>query len=456
MTILGFITIGSIVAMILAFLSAKIRQLILYGLSRFIFIFMRKTYLHKSLGNAFIIHLTNMGYKVKRFAGELYGEDPAYIRSEKEVKHILYRDFYNNTQLFWKWSKGWPILITGTPLTTVRDRVYHYSYIVYSFRWATDLVGLLDAATERKNEPDDAEVEENNFFVKRVSGGRFFKEQNKKGLMPVGEGDEPNPNMERSLADPFSAVVPIKWEKNNIGELVYHNTLQTMSLNEELEDLVDEIKFWASSFEWYEERNIPWKRGIALAGSPGTGKTMFARAIAEELNMPLITFDLASMDNVEFVSAYSEIAPRRVVLFEDFDNIFHGRKNILNNELSFDIILNILDGVQKKQGILFILTTNHPELLDPALGGASEKGGIAPRPGRIDRIVFFNHLDDKGKFKLAMRILKNEELAHRIVADSKGLSAAQVQEKSIRLALDVLFKNRKEVAAKKDPSHFIH
>lgn len=467
----------SIISLITAFISRKFREIVLRALQNIPLIFVRKTYLHRSLGDAFIAYLMKNGYKVKRFSGELYGEDPAFIRSENEVRHILYRDHHSNSQLFW--GKGWPILISGTPLVHTKDYVKNYSYIVYTFRWSVDIISLLDCATEGKNDKSE-EMEVNHFVVKRVSGGRFFKEKNPDAVPKVDSNSALVSEYE--LADPFSAVMPVKWEKSNIGQLVYHNSLEMMSLNPELEELLEEVQFWYRSQEWYEERGIPWKRGLLFYGKPGTGKTMFTRALAEKLNMPLIIFDLASMNNTEFMEAWNQILPKRIVLFEDFDAVFHKRKNIANSELTFDCILNCLDGADKKQGILAIITTNHPETLDHALGGPIDSiiletedhkwviidkdtrkvvenngvvfydtqeaaqnalrfngGKIPTRPGRIDRSIEFLPLDRPGRLKLAMRIMKDEKLAEKMVNEGENDSAAQLQERCFRAAVEMLF-----------------
>lgn len=439
---------------ILAFLSHKVRELLLMALSRVMFVFVRKTHLHRSLGDAFVAHMTKNGFKNKRFAGELYGEDTAFIRSENEVKHILYRDFHGNIQLFY--GKGWPILVSGSPLVYSDKVRRNYDYVVYSFRWSVDLVKFLDDATENKNaKTDDEDMSINKFCVKRASGNRFFKEKVAETASGRGEAALVP---ESELANPFSAYVPVKWEKENIGQIITHNTMSLMSLNPEIEDLRDEIKFWFNSREWYEERGILHRRGYLLWGSAGTGKSMFSRAIAEELNVPLIIFDLASMNNTEFIEAWNQILPGRIVLFEDFDVIFDKRKNLVGSDLTFDIILNCLSGADQKQGILTIITTNYPEKLDYALGGPTEeelKNGrmvekIPSRPGRIDRSCKFVSLDHNGRMKLAMRIVKDETMANRLIDEGSTDSAAQFQERCFRAAINVLFTSRQKIKEMKE------
>ena len=481
----------NIIALIIAFFNAKARQYMLMGLSRIAFIPVRRTYLHKSIGDALIAYLLKHGYKVKRFSGELYGEDPAFIRSENEVRHVLYKDVNSNTQIFYPEGgifKGWPIFVSGTPLIQSKDTVKNYSYIMYTPRWSKEYVDILDASAEFKSNKDEDE-EVNKFVVKHVSGSgkgtaNFLIE--KERSLKESTGEKADAATEAELADPFSTLIPVKWDKDNIGQLIYHNSLEMMSLNQELEDVLEEIQFWIDHQEWYEERGIPWKRGFLFYGKPGTGKTMFTRALAEKLNLPLLIFDLASMDSTEFRHAWSQLLPRRIALFEDFDAVFHKRTPLHDNGLDFSTILNALDGADKKQGVLTIITTNHPEKLDFALGGPIDgvikktkagkfvivdkesnklvddggligystdeeaatalkfNGGKLPsRPGRVDRSVEFVPLDKPGRLKLALRIMKDPAWAEKMVELGANDSAAQLQERCFRTALEVLFNKKK-------------
>ncbi len=453
---------AGIVSLLFALVSSWFRRFLVSSFLKVPSLFFRRTYLHRSLGDALIANMLKSGFKNKKFVGELYGEDPAFIKSEREVKHILYRDFSSNMQLFYKklWSLNNWFFVSGMPLVYDKEKAKHYEYVVYSFRWSGNLIPLLEVATDSKNEKNDDEDDSPGFVVKRASGSRFFKEA--KDANAAANGERIDRNLEGVLKDPFSSLVPTRWEKSNIGEMVYHNTIEMMSLNQELEDVLEEIQFWMGSQDWYEERGVPWKRGMLFYGKPGTGKTMFARALAEKLNVPLIIFDLASMTNADLIANWTQILPKRIVLFEDIDAIFDKRNNVLNNELSFDCLLNILDGADKKQGILTIVTTNHPEKLDPALGGpvdAKYKPGaggsnMPTRPGRIDRSVEFLPLDKAGRLKLALRIVKEEKLAAKLVAEGENDSAAQLQERAFRAAIDLLFNKRKSPeAAKQTPGN---
>ncbi len=211
--------------------------------------------------------------------------------------------------------------------------------------------------------------------------------------------------------------------------------------------LIQEIRLWRSHKPWYQERGIPWKRGWLCFGPPGTGKTALARAFAEELDMPLFVYNLAEIGNFELIKAWSEMqaAAPCVALIEDIDNVFHGRENVARSRLgsallfgrkkkgnkeeneeeregdgpslsglSFDTLLNCLDGVERSEGVFTIITTNDVSKIDAALGqprrlpdGAVEF--ISTRPGRIDKAVELTYMELSDKKLMAKRILGEYE-----------------------------------------------
>jgi cell division protease FtsH len=134
----------------------------------------------------------------------------------------------------------------------------------------------------------------------------------------------------------------------------------------------------------YKKNNLPIKRGILMEGEPGTGKTLLAKALANEIDS---TFIWVTADDVYYPSDVSyiydmarELSPT-VVLFEDIDYIGKDREGYSG---SFDKItgelLNQLDGVQSNEGIITLASSNYPKALDKALRN---------RPGRFDIRVRF-------------------------------------------------------------------
>ena len=203
---------------------------------------------------------------------------------------------------------------------------------------------------------------------------------------------------------------------------------------------MEEARCWAASRAWYQQREIPWRRGWLLYGPPGTGKSAFTRAIGQDLNLPIYHFDLGSMDNREFMAAWNDALTNTpaIVLIEDIDGVFNGRKNVAVEEggLDFSTLLNAISGVQKSDGIFTIVTTNKIETVDEALGVIAPDG-MSSRPGRLDRVILMPVLSKAGRDKMAARILANEpqEVRDRLVAEGESDTGAKFQERCSRYAL---------------------
>jgi SpoVK/Ycf46/Vps4 family AAA+-type ATPase len=205
--------------------------------------------------------------------------------------------------------------------------------------------------------------------------------------------------------------------------------------------VIREVKFWLSHREWYKRKDIAWRRGYLLYGRPGNGKTSLVRGLAEELDIPVHVFDLASMDDREFIQAWGSARANRprIVLFEDFDTVFEGRVNkIEGSSLDFSTILNAIDGLEREDGLLLFVTTNNLAAIDPAMGIPDENGD-STRPGRIDDTIELPGLDLDGKRKMATRILDDELEVEKLVVESGDDTAAQFQERCVKVALSHLW-----------------
>ncbi len=204
---------------------------------------------------------------------------------------------------------------------------------------------------------------------------------------------------------------------------------RAFALSDVMADALEDVRRWKLSERWYLDKSIPWRRGWLFTGRPGTGKSAFVRYIASLLNMPVISFDLSSMDNVEFGKLWFENtrAYPCIALFEDIDCVYNGR-TLLDNEQgpSFDAFLNTIGGVEEVHGVCVIVTTNRPETLDEALCNIGNDGQ-ASRPGRIDRVLqFLPEASESQRVQIAANILSEwPELQSQFVADGHADTAAQ-------------------------------
>jgi hypothetical protein len=289
----------------------------------------------------------------------------------------------------------------------------------------------------------------------------------------------------------------LAWYQQNYYRLLAHrpeqlgkaflrrgSALGNLIFPERVKNLIQEIELWRGNRAWYLDKGIPWKRGWLLYGPPGTGKTALARAFAEDLNMPIYVFNLAEMSNLELIKAWTDMQVNVpcIALIEDIDNVFHGRENVARKNavmpflfsrkkddegdagrapftpLTFDCLLNCLDGVGRADGIFTIVTTNDISKVDPALGqprrlpdGTAEF--ISTRPGRIDKAVELSYMEPADKKLMAQRILSDYPPQYRAMVEfidrypDLQETPAQFQERCGQIALACFWKEKQAEAA---------
>lgn len=241
---------------------------------------------------------------------------------------------------------------------------------------------------------------------------------------------------------------PIGFDVSELGhpDGLEDTAVERLSLSDDAKALVNEAHFWKDNEDWYRDRAIPWRRGWLLHGPPGTGKTALIRAISEDMDVPVFVYDLASLMNEEFQTSWSEMLSQVpcMAVIEDIDAVFHGRQNITGREqhLTFDCLLNCLDGIERCDGLFVVITTNNLQHIDAALG-VPDENGHSSRPGRIDRTLYLGPLEEPARRSIAARILVDcTDLQERVVHEGAGETAAQFQERCSRLALERLWDNK--------------
>ncbi len=146
------------------------------------------------------------------------------------------------------------------------------------------------------------------------------------------------------------------------------------------ERILEDARYFFSAQDWYAERGVPWRRGYLFHGLPGTGKSSTVHALAGELGKNIYVVSLNSLPNdsalLEFIS---NVPIDAILLLEDIDLALSSKGRNGSGEedepgISLAGLLNALDGVAAGSGRLLVMTSNHPERLDPAL----------TRPGRVD------------------------------------------------------------------------
>lgn len=284
----------------------------------------------------------------------------------------------------------------------------------------------------------------------RSDGGGGYYIKRHVGMSPTGnlvKAGDVSPSTPPSSF--YTTVMPanyVNWSEDDVGEPRSEKPLQRLAMSPSMKQLVRDVKFWFSHRDWYREREMSWRRGYLLYGRPGTGKTSIIRAIAQELDMPVHIFDLASMSSSDFLRAWEEArrCGSRIVLLEDFDTVFHGRNNVIEHKsfaeqaVSFSTILNTIDGVEDQDGLLLFVTANQVEYIDSAMG-APAADGESSRPGRVDVTVAMDGVDHDGLVQIALKFRIDESTAQRLADASSGLSPAQFQERCKKYALEELW-----------------
>lgn len=174
------------------------------------------------------------------------------------------------------------------------------------------------------------------------------------------------------------------------------------------------------------------KRGILLYGPPGTGKTLTVMYLATQMTgRTLIIVTGLGMGGLGTIGQFARVLAPATVVVEDVDLIAQerGMPGQQTSPLLFEL-LNQLDGLADDADVLFILTTNRPDILEPAL---------AARPGRVDLVVELPVPDARGRARLLELYARGLTLEGvdfaRYVEKTDGASPAYIKELLRKAAL---------------------
>ena len=416
-----------------------------------------KAHINQLAGSLLIAHMQKT-YRYFDDQSFNYETGHTYVRPHKRYQDVLFRRQCDFTSVFWVGI--YPVIITrglknysssatklkynGSYLSSTGPSAFCVKYFPGSFELEALLVNLLNDAADTRCNLQTID----NFCIKTIASraalGRASSNAHEYSLNAEQESDVPYYESDNML-HPSSDGTPLGFTRNDFIKFVAPNALQHLALNDCQQQLVAEIDKWGKNIDWFHAHSVPWRRGYMLYGRPGTGKTSFVRAIGMNFGFPIYSIDLAGFANDELKQAWSSIASGgdhpRIILIEDIDSTFDGRTNTTDSKLTFDALLNCIDGAQQADGILLFITTNHREKVDQALAQDTDDE-IGSRPGRIDRIIEFDTLDALGKHKVATRILQQPSAIKHVIAQScTDETGAQFQERCIRYANEHFWSN---------------
>lgn len=178
--------------------------------------------------------------------------------------------------------------------------------------------------------------------------------------------------------------------------------LSTVYLDADKKEIIfNDLKNFFDREEEYHSFGIPYKRNYLFEGRPGTGKTSLIFALASYFSMTVYIIHLGpKVDDSLFMSAINGLQNNSILLLEDVDALFVDRKNNDSNKsmVSFSGILNVLDGIGRKNKLITFMTTNYKNRLDKALR----------RPGRIDFTMHFDYSSEGQIKKMYEKFFPNQ------------------------------------------------
>ena len=225
---------------------------------------------------------------------------------------------------------------------------------------------------------------------------------------------------------------------------------------DEVEDEINEIVDFLKDPGKYRKLGARAPKGVLLAGAPGTGKTLLARATAGEANVPF--FSASASEFIEMIVGVGasrvrelfaearKVAPA-IIFIDEIDTIGRARGGARafgghdEREQTLNQILTEMDGFSGHEGVVVLAATNRPDVLDPAL----------LRPGRFDRQIIVHAPDQQGRLAILKVHTRKVPLGpdvdlEQLAASTPGMTGADLANLVNEAALLAARRNQESVA----------
>lgn len=188
------------------------------------------------------------------------------------------------------------------------------------------------------------------------------------------------------------------------------------------------IKRFIERRDWYRENNIIYKLGVMMYGPPGEGKSSLIRHLINQcLPKDCVVFYVHGLPTQAFLMKVDKSlgSTLKVFVFEEFTEV---EEKLARNGQT-DKLLQFLDGEYSLNNSIILATTNFPEKL-PA--------NIVNRPGRFDKLIFFDHPNETTIKKILSEFLHRDydSISRQEVEAVKGLSIAAIKEVCLMMSIE--------------------
>lgn len=248
---------------------------------------------------------------------------------------------------------------------------------------AGDHMGLLERLHELGVEGSEKIVEDNSFIMMILSYGLMI------GVLMLGM------NLITRRMGPAGGMGDSKakvYMERSTGV-----TFKDVAGQDEAKESLQEIIDFLHNPQKYTEIGAKLPKGALLVGSPGTGKTLLAKAVAGEANVPFFSISGSDFEEMfvgvgasrvrSLFQQAAKVAPC-IIFIDEIDAVGHRRDSRLGyNDQTLNQLLGEFDGFDSNKGIVCLAATNRPEILDKAL----------LRPGRFDRRIVVDRPNLQGR-----------------------------------------------------------